>query len=275
MNYNRGKFSTLNPEAELFKEIRIKQPPWWKTLRADDELYIDIRKDNYINVYYLGGSLAKIDYKNGFVAEIHSKYLEVEDSKGNTYIPCNPEEIDRLKISDIKRRIEHTLRSSENEHPSEKRIQGELIIRDSGFIDSEFQYNQDIELKNLRIDLIELKNCILSFVELKGISDSRLRNDEKRNPNEPEIIKQMRMYETFISRYESELTEYYKKLLEIKSELGLKLPSNTDFTLNLTPKLLIANTYRRVTKGREERKKAIESLLCKYNIDYEIVEWKS
>lgn len=269
-----GTFLTLNPKAKLFEKIKANQPEWWKLLVEDKELYIDIRKDNYTNVYYLGGSLAKIEYKNGFVAEIHHKYLDTEPTSSKLYIPINPEQLNKLKIADIKERITKTLRSSDNEHPSEKRIQGEMIIQNSDYIDSEFQYNQDKEIGKLRIDLIELKHGILSFVELKGISDSRLRNDETRNPKETEIIKQMRMYKTFISKYERELNDYYMTLITIKRDLGLIKSVNTDFTINLQPKLLIANTYKKDSVGRKERIKSIKSLLADNNIKFEILEWK-
>ncbi len=77
-------FSLLNPKAPLFEEIRIQQPKWWNLLREDKELYIEIRKDNSINVYFLGGSIARINYKNGFEAKIHQKYLGNDKSRGKT-----------------------------------------------------------------------------------------------------------------------------------------------------------------------------------------------
>lgn len=271
----KGTFTTLNPEAEIFKEIKDKQPLWWKLFLEDDELYIDIRKDNYINVYYLGGSFAKIEYKNDFIAEIHYKYLEPENPQNKTYLSINLETIDKAKIAEIKRKIEKTLRGSDNEHPSEKRIQGEMIVQNSDYIDSEFQFNQDYENGILRIDLIELKHGSLSFVELKGISDNRLRNDEERNPNETEIIKQMTMYKTFISKYKFELEDYYKKLIAIKKDLKLITISDTNFTINPTPKLLIANTYKKNTTGRVERINSITTLLKSNKIDFKFLEWKS
>jgi len=58
----KGTFLTLNPKAEIFEElIKNPQPKWWTVLRKDKDLYIEIRKDNYINVYYYGGLVAKID----------------------------------------------------------------------------------------------------------------------------------------------------------------------------------------------------------------------
>lgn len=71
----KGIFSTLDPKARIFEELKIQQPNWWLMLRDDKELYIDIRKDNYISIYYFGGSFAKIEYKGGFVAKAHQKIL--------------------------------------------------------------------------------------------------------------------------------------------------------------------------------------------------------
>ncbi|WP_282039128.1 hypothetical protein [Saccharicrinis aurantiacus] len=271
---NKGTFSTLELDAEIYNKIKEKQPEWWKLMLEDKELYIEIRKDNYINVYYLGGSLAKIKYKDGFILEIHYKYLKVAKPQKDDYISISPKIFDKEKIAEIKGNIESTLRSADHEHPSEKRIQGEMIIQNSEYIDSEFQFNKDKEIGKLRIDLIELKDGYLSFVELKGISDSRLRNDEERNPKNPEIIQQMCMYKSFITKYKDELEVYYKKLIAVKKDLGLVTISQTDWKINETPKLLIADTYKKVTLGRTKRIEAIKSLLADNEIDFEFIKWK-
>ncbi len=276
-----GTFLTLNPQAELFKEITIQQPKWWNLLCNDSELYIEIRKDNYINVYYYGGSLAKIRYMNGFVAEIHQKYLGDDKPRGKTKKGTNIFKYDSIalatlnenKIIEIKNRIKSDyLRHITDENPAEKWIQGKMIKESSNYIDSEFQYNQDPEIGRLRIDLVELSEGILSFVELKGIFDNRLRNDIKRNSNIPEIIDQMEKYRLYINKYEAEIIDYYKRLLKIKQTLGLTTIDNTIIKLNKIPKLIIANTYIKSTKKREERISDIKMLLEKYCIDYEIVK---
>ena len=56
---------TLYKKNEL-EELKKQSPEWWFLLREDEDLYIEIRKDNYINAYYLGGAVAKIYYENGF-----------------------------------------------------------------------------------------------------------------------------------------------------------------------------------------------------------------
>lgn len=276
----KGTFLSLNPKAKIFEEIRIQQPQWWTMLCKDQELYIEIRKDNYINVYYFGGSVAKIEYKNGFVAETHQKYLGDDKPRGKTtkgknkfeYDPIDLATLGEIKIADIKKRIKSDyLRHIDNENPAEKWIQGKMIKESTNYIDSEFQFNQDAEIGKLRIDLVELSRGVLSFVELKGIFDSRLKNDAKRNLKAPEIIEQMGKYQLFINRYEDNIKEYYKKLIEIKQSLGLTTVDNTNLTLNKTPKLIIANTYSKKTKQREDRISDIKKLLDVYNIDYEIV----
>ena len=49
-------YFNLSTDAKLFEELG-KQPTWWKTILSDKELYVNVRKDNRINVYYLGASV--------------------------------------------------------------------------------------------------------------------------------------------------------------------------------------------------------------------------
>lgn len=279
----KGTFLSLNIEADLFKEIKIQQPQWWNLLCEDPELYVNIRKDNYINVYYYGGSVAKINYNNGFTAKTHQKYLGNDTPRGKTkngkekfgYDKINLTNFDKNKLEAIKEYIKCIyLRRIKNENPAEKWIQGRMITECSSYIDSEFQFNQDAEVGKLRIDLVELSKGVLSLVELKGIFDPRLRNDVNRNSKPPEIIDQMAKYQTFINKYENEIKEYYKNLIVLKRDLGLDTINSTQFELNKKPKLVIANTYTERTAGRETRIHDIKKLLEINNIDYEIVPFK-
>ncbi|PKP47260.1 MAG: hypothetical protein CVT94_11965 [Bacteroidetes bacterium HGW-Bacteroidetes-11] len=277
----KGSFLSLSPKAKIFEEIQLQQPKWWSLLCNDKELYIDIRKDNYFNVYYYGGSVARIDYANGFVAKTHQKYLGDEKPRGKSkkgtsifkYDLFDLDELDNEKIENIKNYIKSDyLRHITDENPAEKWIQGKMIMEKSSYIDSEFQFNKDPEIGYLRIDLVELSEGVLSFIELKGIFDSRLRNDLKRNSNIPEIVEQMAKYKLFINKYEAEIYSYYKKLLEIKQTLGLIAKERTLIGLNKNPKLIIADTYCKMTRKREERISDIRKLLENYNIDYEITK---
>lgn len=275
-------FSKINPKNCIYKELE-KQPKWWSLLYNDKELYVEIRKDNYINVYYLGASVAKISYKkNEFVVETHQKYLG--DSEPREKTPKGKDKFEYYKIIDLSKldenlisKIKNCIISEKNnqkdeEKPAEKWIQGKMKIDNSRLIDSEFQFNQDGDIGKLRIDLIELSDGILTFIELKGITDSRLRNDKKRNLKEPEIIAQMEKYKKFIAKYEVEILKHYHELIKIKHSLGLLLPNDIEIkSLNKTPKLIIENTYKKQTNKRKNRIHEIEQLLKENLIEYKIV----
>jgi hypothetical protein len=273
-----GTFLSLNPNAEIFEKIKILQPKWWILLREDTELYIDIRKDNYIDVYYFGGVVTKIDYKKGaFTAITHQKYLDDDKPRQITkqgrkkfeYDSIDLMKLTKKQIADIK---EHIYKDYLRHINAEKWIQGKMIIENSNYIDSEFQFNKDVEIGKLRIDLIELYGGVLTFVELKGISDSRLMHDDNRNPKTPEIVEQMRKYQLFINKYEAEIIVYYKSLLEIKQNLGVTTLAIKQFILNKTPKLIIVDTYKKSTKRRSDRIYRIKELLENNKIAYEIVK---
>jgi hypothetical protein len=57
MNYQ------LDKNNDLFRKLRENPPIWWKHLIQDKERYIEIRKDNSINIYYNGGSIMKLEWK--------------------------------------------------------------------------------------------------------------------------------------------------------------------------------------------------------------------
>ena len=149
-----------------------------------------------------------------------------------------------------------------------------MISESSNYIDSEFQFNKDERIGWLRIDLIELSGGVLRFVELKGIFDNRLRNDESRNSSRPEIIEQMVRYQSFIKKYEPQIKDYYEKLIDIKQNLGLTTFDKAEFVINKKPKLVIADTYTKMTPRREDRICAIKRLLESNHIDYEIAKCK-
>ena len=221
-------FSALNPSNDLFAALLPRNAPvWWNTLVGDPDINIEVRKDNYIDVYYNGGAIIKklkYNTRTGFSGEIHREYIPLNTT--NDYVkysfttsndidfpPVSIKSVNNFaSLSFIKKQIEKS-----NPSGSEKVIQSKFIRKDSSFIDSEFEYKHGNEL--IRIDLIriDVKMEKIVFVELKRIGDARLYNGE--------VVLQLEKYSRFITNYSKALKEYYQNLFMIKKSLGI-LPSN-------------------------------------------------
>jgi len=117
-NKGKGSFLSINPKAKIFEELKTQMPNWWFQFINDIELYVDIRKDNSINIYYFGGSVARIEFKNkyGFVAKVHQKYLGDFKPRGKTKKGNDRFEYDQINMSlftkkgieEIKKHIKET-----------------------------------------------------------------------------------------------------------------------------------------------------------------------
>jgi len=97
VNKNKAKklaMKTINPNInKLFASLGKKNPPvWWKNLKNDKEIVIEIRSDkskSYIDCYYNGGCILKgleCDSKGNFKDEIHYKYIPITFNRNNDYI---------------------------------------------------------------------------------------------------------------------------------------------------------------------------------------------
>lgn len=260
-------FETLNPNAPLFSELKSGNYSWWENIKKDRRLYIEIRKDNYINVYFEGGNVAKLEYRskdNTIQTSTHSKYLH---GNGDDYVECSLDKDLETIITNIKKYYSKTEDKKEKEEWSEKYIQSQYIIKyHSKYIDSEFAYKDDS--LDIRIDLIECINGELRFVELKTIDDSRML---KRNDDNPEVVEQVEAYKNFISNYKPEkIVEYYQKVWEIKKDLGLTIPEERPSSLAEKPLLLIFNRWTKSTSRRKEHTSRMKDILRNNDIDYKI-----
>lgn len=257
----------LTQTAKLFTEI--KNQDWWKLFVDDKDFYINIRKDNYINVYYLGGSVAKLEYSKGEItAQIHEKYLGVKDSEKYTFL--NLATLNQQKIADIKNLIEiEYLSRKSDDYRAEKWIQGDIITSDTNlYIDSEFAYYKDTEIGRLRIDITKLSNGVLQFIELKGIYNGELRNKDN-TINTPHIIEQITRYRNFIISYEKSIIQYYQTLCDIRYSLGIGEKVAVK-SIEKEPFLWIQDTYSKYNKQRRERITDIVKLLKLHNINYQL-----
>lgn len=273
-------FNKPKSDSKIFEELK-KNPSWWTRFKNDKSLYIEIRKDNQVNVYFEGGSIARIHYcskHKKLQVFTHHKYLNLPaPSKSNAYIECSgiidkpiKKDSEILVCDTIFERIRtiysQKISINNKEKWSEKFIQGSLIVQSSAFhLDSEFAYNDDISQN--RIDLVRCDNGVVTFVELKRMSDGRMlhKTDES-----PEIVEQMLRYRSFILRYSNELLDYYQKIYDIKVGLQLPVPKSRPTSINPEPHLLIFDTWEKNTPGRDTHRHRLQEILLREKIEYSI-----
>jgi hypothetical protein len=258
----------LRTDHPLFERLKKESPKWWENLKSDPELYIDIRKNNYLNVYHNGGSIMRLNGTKKYNANINIEYIPLNRTGNyesfifkdqnillneNKTIKLNNFEEESLEL--IKKRVRGYYPNR-----SEKGLQGNYVIyaknksktKDGFFIDTELQHS------NKRIDLIwvDLKNKKIAFVELKTIGDERLYIDDGKN--QETIDAQLNKYYEFSRKYKEIILDYYNKVFCIKRELGLlpnfvKEKSLSNFDLIEKPILLVGDCTRKwIHKNAEE-----------------------
>ncbi len=271
------KYFRLNVNAGLFEFLSHK-PLWWKMILEDKDLYVNVRKDNRINVYYRGASIMSLSYNKGkVIAEIHNYYLgcnkDVCAALGIKYgnVKENPEEL-VCRLSTIKERVESNKKNiaciEENQgknYSSEKYVQSQIYLNDSHYIDTEFALRLD-DGTDIRVDLVKLSDKgEICFEELKLIDDPRLHPSRSKKA---EIITQMSNYEKFLQEAnklkgndgESILIEYYSTLLAIMDKIGVKRASVKPHAVRNYVYLLIKQTYTKQHPKREKRLNTIKGV---------------
>ena len=267
-------FGTLKHNARIFLELN-NNPHWWKLFKEDSSLYIEVRKDNQVNVYFEGGSIARIHYcskHRKLQVFIHHKYLGIpKPADNNLYVEysdkigsCLNDVLDRVKtVYSQKGSIDGVV---PKEKWSEKYIQGTLIVQSRQcHLDSEFAYN-DSETSN-RIDLVRCSDGMVTFVELKRMGDNRMLHETDATP---EVVYQMNRYKQFIEKHSSQLLEYYQKLYDIKKILELPVPESRPVCINPIPELLIFDCWEKNTKGRDEHRRRLCEILQKEDIRFSV-----
>lgn len=267
-------FDTLSETATIFTELQ-KDPMWWKQFKSNQSLYIEIRKDNQVNVYFEGGSIARIHYcskHKKLQIFTHHKYLGIKEETP-LYVECSKiieDQFDTI-ISNVK--SEYSQKKAKEgiirkEDWSEKYIQSHLINNSKNVhLDSEFAYKDSVS--DTRIDLIKVVNGTIVFVELKRLDDGRMLKETDDNP---EIVTQMRNYEAFIDRYRNEILSYYQKLYTIKKDLKLDIPDSYPVRVSSSPELLIFNRWEKSNKQRDNHTTRMEKILKREGITYSIID---
>jgi hypothetical protein len=248
--------SKLNPKHQLFETLLRDEPIWWKNLGADKDLYVEVRKDNYLDVYHAGGRILELKYSHGLRGIIHFEYIPLKCDRQYVALNCAN---DSISISDNSLRVLpiHRFDSAEllpikkrvrmfNPPSSEKAIQADFVLNNTQFLDTEFQYRN-----NMRFDMVwaDISRRKLFVVELKTIGDQRLYIGHHRSADTSpyKIDLQLRKYRQFVAENSQELLSHYERLFVVKKKLGLLrgkldgLDTLNGFTVEEKPILLIGD----------------------------------
>lgn len=269
-------FSRLDPSHKLFHNLAERTPKWWQNLVENPDIYIEVRKDNYIDVYYSGGRVMGLSFTDKFKGKIHFEYIPILSKED--YVPLEIAE-DTVSLKAGSTRILEIRDFSEAElkviqkriskfYPpsSEKGIQASFVLKNTQFLDTEFQHRSGI-----RFDLIwaDISMQTLFVVELKTIGDQRLYIGEnsKENNNYNKIDLQLKKYRDFVMVNKHNLLSHYKRVFQVKKILSI-LPSGLrgfdsldDFTFEEKPILLIGDcTQDWIDQQRNRLNKAIEKV---------------
>ncbi len=254
----------LDIEAGLFEALAADPPRWWKNLLREKDIWADVRKGNKINIYYRSGSIMNLSYGRDFNADIHFEYIPLQESRThikyrfdglNLELDTAHIEIPTLNAFDanaikrVKKRI-----GKFNPTGSEKAIQAEFVVKNNGFIDTEFAHGKT------RIDLVWLDapSKRIVFVELKTVGDDRLYFGEDTRSDNENIATQLSKYHDFVTTYKTELGDYYRRLFAIKKRLDIlppdcKVDSLDSFQVETRPILLVGDcTQLWIDKNAEE-----------------------
>lgn len=211
----------LNQNADLFGRLAGNPPRWWTALKGDPDVSIQIRKNNTIDVYYNGGAIIRsLSYSRGrFHGEIHHKYIPVHCRGKEGYVEYSFDggiefgKVEPVGVQDFSAPVLRKIKSNiANHYPneSEKGIQYLFVKNDPFYLDSEFQHGNQMRIDLVRIDA---KSGKIVFVEVKTMGDTRLYTEE--------ITRQLNAYMAFAREHKEALLAYYRKVFEIKKQLGV------------------------------------------------------
>ncbi len=260
----------LDPQNILFETLRKQNPSWWVKMVEENDVYIEIRKDNEIDIYYNGGNIIKdLSYKNGkFNGQINYKYLLKGKSEYIDYdFSCQKAMIKNrnINLTDVNDFDEDSLKrikaniSQYYPASSEKGIQARFRTKTNCFVDSEFAYNSNDDKSRIDLVWIDTNNTKIVFVELKTMGNPQLYNKD--------LTIQLGKYEGFAKKYKNQIVDYYKRLFEIKKELNIlpqgltEIASLKGYTLETKPLLLFGDCEQKwINNNAKEINERIEDV---------------
>ena len=188
---------------------------WWRKLIDDKELFLGIR-ENYINVYFNGGSILELEHRGraGLVGRTHFKYLVnlTRDSDNKDYINFANGNFDKVTISDsytsIITHLSEIKEAAKRHQGAEKTGVHQISIKNDNVIDVEIQFPGT----GSRIDFAALQSTKegveIIFFEAKTYSNNELRS----RSGEPAVVEQIKRYETMLMERREDIESSYQRV---------------------------------------------------------------
>lgn len=216
---------------------------YFQKMVEDEDLFIAIRNE-YINVYYYGQSVCKIEFKkreNKIKWTTHNKYLGKD--KGGYFTTTNGDFLNQ--IDDLK--------CYSYNHAKEEKIQVKKHIledKELCILDVEVTFGREQDYGKRSIDFVIVEKTAdekikLVFYEAKHFDNSEIRANET-----PKVIGQIEKYEKVLNDpdHQVEILNSYKNIFENIKALNLnnnrKLVdligvNNQDLEIDTKPRLII------------------------------------
>ena len=191
---------------------------WWRKIADDPQLFIGIR-ENYLNVYFNGGSVLELKHVKGeFTGKVHFKYL-VNLTRKNTkssYVNFKNGAFDRVELMDTFRDIGADIEgikklvSTRDRQIEEKKGVHKLLMQNKTVIDTEIQFPGDKTKR--RIDFAALQRrdgeVKVVFFEAKIYSNTEVHLPLDR----PAILNQVEAYRSLVLSRRAEIEESYRNV---------------------------------------------------------------
>ncbi len=202
-----------------------EQNTWWRQLVDDRELFVALRK-NSVNVYFRGGSLAKLSWKAGqIVGEIHYKYL-LRSSIPKSYIDI----VDgRILIGNAENMLVRDLSDTENIKKAASPYAGlektgvhRILASNPNVVDVEIAFGipgtDEDNPSAPRIDFAALQSAIddegvkIVFFEAKHFGNrNALRSG---SGSKPKVVKQIQQYSDLLVERRRDIIKSYRRVCD-------------------------------------------------------------
>lgn len=203
---------------------------WWRKMLADPDLFVAIR-NNYLNIYYRGCSLAKVSFDgSGIITDTHYKYL-LKPSAARPYVRAVGGQFQigqhwdgakGLFISSLDDVAD--LKAAARVYAGEeKKFVGAVIKAHGNIVDVEIALTKDAEeatdanpgegASAKRIDIVALRwedtTPVLDFYEAKLFGNKEIRGEK-----EAKVLSQIATYERLLTQYTKDIRDGFERSCE-------------------------------------------------------------